>query len=65
MENLPIAFIEQINKEFGEPQAGRLSELLNGPSPATVRVNPGKISNPEETLSLPLDTEVKMEGRSQ
>lgn len=40
--NLPIDFIESINREFGEPQAGRLSELLNSASPVTIRTNPLK-----------------------
>lgn len=53
--NLPIDFIESINREFGEPQAGMLSELLNGPSPTTIRFNPKKVTD------LP---EGEMPGRS-
>lgn len=62
--NLPIAFIEQIRKQFGESHAGRLSDLLNTPSPTTIRVNPKKVSDPESVLDLPLDLSVNMEGRS-
>lgn len=65
MENiLPIEFLNRIKEEFGEPQAGRLSELLNGTSPTSVRVNPAKIQDPGAQLELPIDTEVRMEGRS-
>jgi 16S rRNA C967 or C1407 C5-methylase (RsmB/RsmF family) len=65
MENiLPIEFLNRIKDEFGEPQAGRLSELLNSASPTTVRVNPAKIQNPVAELELPVDQDVRMEGRS-
>lgn len=65
MENiLPIEFLNRIKDEFGEPQAGRLSELLNGTSPTTVRVNPAKVDDGRTQLQLPIDPYVRMEGRS-
>ncbi len=66
MENiLPIEFLKRIKDEFGEPQAGRLSELLNGSSPVTVRINPAKVVSSEELNTLPIDSTVSIVGRSQ
>lgn len=62
---IPESFLENICIEFGEPQAGRLSELLNSTSPVTVRVNPMKVGDRQEILDLPVDSSVKMEGRSE
>lgn len=62
---IPESFLENICIEFGEPQAGRLSELLNGASPVTVRVNPMKVGDRQEILDLPVDSSVKMDGRSE
>ncbi|MBO5804855.1 MAG: rRNA cytosine-C5-methyltransferase [Bacteroidales bacterium] len=62
---IPESFLENICIEFGEPQAGRLSELLNSTSPVTVRVNPMKVGDRQDILDLPIDPSVKMEGRSE
>lgn len=50
----PEAFISRLRADIGKERADALLETMQKPAPVTVRINPAKITDPQEELSLPI-----------
>lgn len=54
----PEAFIRRLRSDFGDGRAEVLLQAMQKPVPVTIRINPAKISVPQNELSLPISGEL-------